>query len=500
MGKKQIYNPYLPLTEYIPDGEPHLYDGRVYIYGSHDLAGGERYCMGDYVSYSAPEDDLKDWRYDGLRYDKFSDPDNQKDGEEMDLWAPDCVKGPDGRYYLYYCYNFSNHIGVAVCDNPAGPFSYLGHVHFQDGTEEFPLMPFDPAAFVDDDDRVYLYSGFGDRPGMHLPDRASLMEQGVPESEIEQILQMAARVSNSPGVYCYELDADMMTIKKEFGVLAPDYRHSAGSGFEGHAYFEAPSMRKVGDRYYFVYSSENSHELCYATADHPYDRLTYGGILVSIGDIGYRGNQDPVAILGNTHGGLVEVKGQWYVFYHRQTDGTEYSRQGCAEPVTIREDGIIDQVEITSCGLNGGPLEGKGTYPAAIACHLTSRGLPKEINYSAMDCMNLAMVTQKERDDSSDSEVFITNINDQTMIGYKYFEIKNLTGIRLLMRGQGSGTLRLYSSREADHCFGQTEIALDTQQWQEIFLQVTDYPSGRQPLYLRYTGEGSVELLEITLL
>ena len=75
---KQIYNPYLPLDEYVPDGEPHLFDGRVYIYGSHDLAGGEAYCLGDYVTWSAPENDLTDWRYEGVIYRKDQDPSNKE--------------------------------------------------------------------------------------------------------------------------------------------------------------------------------------------------------------------------------------------------------------------------------------------------------------------------------------------------------------------------------------------------------------------------------------
>ena len=66
MQKQQVYNPYLPLHEYIPDGEPHVFGDRVYIYGSHDREGGYTFCMEDYVTYSAPVDDLSDWRYEGV--------------------------------------------------------------------------------------------------------------------------------------------------------------------------------------------------------------------------------------------------------------------------------------------------------------------------------------------------------------------------------------------------------------------------------------------------
>ena len=95
---EQVFNPYLPLCEYVPDGEPHVFDGRVYVYGSHDKAHGVKYCEGDYVTWSAPVDDLKDWRYEGVIYRRTQDPSNADD--RFQLWAPDVTKGPDGRYYL----------------------------------------------------------------------------------------------------------------------------------------------------------------------------------------------------------------------------------------------------------------------------------------------------------------------------------------------------------------------------------------------------------------
>ncbi len=117
---RQIFNPYLPLGVYIPDGEPHLFDGRVYIYGSHDAADAKVYCPGDYNVWSAPADDLTSWRDEGTSYLRRQDPTNA--GNRMQLWAPDVTKGPDGRYYLYYCFPFYPEIGAAVSDSPAGPF------------------------------------------------------------------------------------------------------------------------------------------------------------------------------------------------------------------------------------------------------------------------------------------------------------------------------------------------------------------------------------------
>ena len=124
-------NPYLPSWEFVPDGEPHVFDGRVYLYGSHDSRNGVSFCEGDYVVWSAPVDDLGNWRCEGVSYRKDQDPLNgapyEGDLPVIDmpsgtpenphlLYAPDVAKGPDGRYYLYYSIDFTNVISVAVSD------------------------------------------------------------------------------------------------------------------------------------------------------------------------------------------------------------------------------------------------------------------------------------------------------------------------------------------------------------------------------------------------
>ena len=98
---RQAFNPYLPLNEYIPDGEPQVFGDRVYIFGSHDREGGTTYCELDYTVYSAPVTDLTDWRCEGTVYRAEQDPHVCADRSQM--YAPDVVRGNDGRYYLYYC-------------------------------------------------------------------------------------------------------------------------------------------------------------------------------------------------------------------------------------------------------------------------------------------------------------------------------------------------------------------------------------------------------------
>ena len=120
-----------------PDGEPHIFGDRIYLFGSHDTEGGDRYCSkGDYVGWSAPLDDLSDWRYEGVMYSAEQDP-HTRPGV-TDLYAPDVVQGNDGRYYLYYTLSgpagegFREPMSVAVCDTPAGKYEYLGFVRNPD--------------------------------------------------------------------------------------------------------------------------------------------------------------------------------------------------------------------------------------------------------------------------------------------------------------------------------------------------------------------------------
>ena len=131
-------NPFLPLTEYVPDGEPHVFGDRVYLYGSHDEPSGKRFCTRDYTVWSAPVRDLSRWTCHGVTYRKAQDP-RSKPGKEVDFYAPDCTQGPDGRYYLYYFVAGPNTkpfgpMSVAVADRPEGPFDYYGDIRYSDGT------------------------------------------------------------------------------------------------------------------------------------------------------------------------------------------------------------------------------------------------------------------------------------------------------------------------------------------------------------------------------
>ena len=336
----QIFNPFLPLYEYIPDGEPHVFGDRVYLFGSHDKEGGDTFCMLDYTVYSANINNLKNWRCEGVIYQAKQDP--LYSPERPYMYAPDVVQGNDGRFYLYYCLSgkfgvggYHGPISVAVCDTPAGKYQYLGFVRNPDGSPMKTYVCFDPAV-MNDNGTVRLYYGtqypYEEEPGFR--DNPERIQQ-----ECDMFGKTAEEILNTPesvmGASMCVLDNDMLTVTEPPKHIIP--YAVKGTSFEEHPFFEAPSMRKVGIKYYFIYSSQQNHELCYAVSDFPDKDFTFGGTIVSNGDIGYHGrkSEDRLNMTGTTHGSIIWIKNQWYVFYHRLTHKSDYSRQACAERIFI---------------------------------------------------------------------------------------------------------------------------------------------------------------------
>ncbi len=469
--KKQGVNPYLPSWEYIPDGEPHVFQDRVYVYGSHDRYNGHAFCLNDYVCWSAPANDLAEWRYEGVIYEKTDDPLNP-DGR-MCLYAPDVTCGPDGRYYLYYVLDKVSVVSVAVCDTPAGKYEFYGYVKYADGTrlgDRAGDQPqFDPGVLTEGD-LTYLYTGF-----------------------------CAIGDKSRSGAMATIIGSDMLTIIEEPTFILPSEPYSKGTGFEGHAFFEAPSIRKRGDTYYFVYSSEVMHELCYATSKHPTKGFTYRGVIVSNNDLHidtYKPANKPMYYGGNNHGGMVEANGQWYMFYHRHTNGTSFSRQGCIEPIKFLEDGTIPQVEITTSGPNGGPLVGRGEYPAYLACHLfTNKDELYTGTYGAWMDGRFPKITQDGKD--GDEEVgYIANMRDSATAGFKYFQCEGVKRVKIKARGYAQGSFEVKTAWDGPS-LGSIPVDF-TNVWTTYAADIT-VPDGVQALYFTYTGIGNVSLASFTL-
>lgn len=487
--KKQVYNPYLPLDEYIPDGEPHIFGDRVYLYGSHDQEGGRTFCMGDYTVYSAPVDDLSDWRCEGVIYRAEQDPDYKN---RPYMYAPDVVRGNDGRYYLYYCMSgdfgvggYYGPISVAVCDEPAGKYEYLGYVRWKDGAPMNKYVCFDPAV-INDNGVIRLYYGT-----QYLGESNEILEKdgGRLRSVMERFNKSAEEILSTPdnvnGAITAVLEDDMLTVKEEPKHIIP--YETEGTGFEGHEFFEAASMRKIGDTYYFVYSSQKNHELCYATSRYPDRDFAFGGSIVSNGDVGINGRTDAdrLNMTGTTHGSIIEINGQWYVFYHRLTHKSDYSRQACAEKISISPDGSIKQVEITSCGLNDCALKAEGTYPAVIACNITNGKMPHGSNKIYSESFpNVS---------HADGERFIDEICGGTMIGFKYFEFSGAKTLSLVCKG-GGGTVKVCTDMNG---VPLAELAVTpSDSWKTVSADIS-VPDGVYPLYLVFGGDGLIALKEI---
>jgi len=473
----QVFNPFLPSWEYIPDGEPRVFDGRVYVYGSHDHFNAPIFCVGDYVCWSAPVEDLKQWRYEGVIFRKNQDPMNPL-GIRL-LFAPDVVRGTDGRYYLFYAFDFMGVIGVASSAGPAGPFDFYGHIHYKDGTiwgrKDGDQFPFDPGVLVDDDGSVYLYSGF------YTPTPA--------------IASGFRKLKNDGGVVV-RLESDMLTIKEEPRVIFP--KQGAGA-FLNHEFFEASSIRKDGDKYIFVYSSRHNHELCYAVSDYPDRDFVFGGTLVDQGDMFLNGNKDEskaLNYLGNTHGGMLNIGEDWYIFYHRQTNRHSYSRQACAEKLEHTAVGVFRQAEVTSCGLNGGPLKGNGEYEARIACNLWSKEgvvrYDKKFNRNAHPYF-----TQTGRDRMNNGDQYIANMRSGAVAGFKYFEFGQESSLQVFVGGNGSGVIEV--SHRPDFSNVKASISIECKGRITGFSGRFSPDAGVQPLYLRFTGSGAIDLHSFTI-
>ncbi|KAB8142886.1 family 43 glycosylhydrolase [Chloroflexia bacterium SDU3-3] len=458
-------NPYLPSWEYVPDGEPHVFGDRVYVYGSHDRFNGHVFCLNDYVCWSAPVDDLTLWRYEGVSYKKTDDPLNPAGA--MCLYAPDVTQGPDGRFYLYYVLDKVSIVSVAVADRPAGPYTFYGYVRHASGEllgERAGDEPqFDPAVLTEGE-TTYLYTGFC---------------SGGDESR--------------HGAMACALAADMLTVTEGPSIIVPSRPYGQGSGFEGHEFFEASSIRRLRGRYYFVYSSVVMHELCYATSDRPDRDFRYGGVIVSNNDLhigGYKPEDMPAYYGGNNHGGLVEIGQRHYVFYHRHTHGTTFCRQGCIEPVVIADDGSIAQVSITSQGMLGQPLPATGEYPAFIACNLFCRTPSLYTAQAAWPDNRFPLITQDGRDDDREPG-YVANMMDGAVAGFKYFACAGVRQIHIRVRGYCRGSFEVATAWD-----GPTlgSIAVDfTNVWTDYCGDV-QIPDGVHALYFRYQGEGRASL------
>ena len=446
-------NPYMPLWEHIPDGEPYVFEDpdqpgkqRVYVYGSHDDLI-DAYCGRDQVVWSASVDSLNNWRYDGV----ILVVDKNAKGEPFDsagtadvLFAPDVTLVTDANgkktYYLFPNdqTGFRNGL-IAKSDRPDGPFEVCNW-NAENPNQVDGVLQFDPAVFVDDDGRVYGYWGF--------------------ERSYAAEFDPTTMATVKPGTKVVE---DMVSGRNQEGVFS---------------FFEASSIRKIKDKYVFIYSRftkdgefgmpTSNYTLAYAYSDNPLGPWTYGGTIIDgrAREKDEQGNAIASATPdGNTHGSICEVNGQWYVFYHRQTGTNEYARQAMVAPIDVKvEEGkggkvVISEGEYTSEGfaLNGlNPLE---RHSAGIACWYTG---PKPATHEwPNNTFYGSYVEAGYGTDSNFAEPYalknntnrVVNNTAGSIVGYKYFNFNETNGkeklqlaLRLIPEGI-DGTIQVMVDR-----------------------------------------------------
>ncbi|MDR0908039.1 MAG: glycoside hydrolase family 43 protein [Rikenellaceae bacterium] len=314
---------YLWPADFMADPSAHVFEGKVYVYPSHDWESG------------VPEDDdgghfnMKD--YHVFSMDEIGGPvtdhgvilateDVPWGGRQ--LWDSD-VAEKEGKYYLYFSLKDKNdvfHLGVAVADSPAGPFV----------AESDPIKgsySIDPCVF-EEGGKYYIYFGgiWGGQLQRYRGNKALAVE-AFPADNEPALCAKVARLSDDMLEFA-EPPRDLVILDENGKPLT--------QGDTTRRFFEASWMHKHNGKYYFSYSTGDTHLLCYAMGDNPYGPFTYKGVLL-----------DPV-VGWTTHHSIVEYKGKWWLFHHDSvpSGGRTWLRSMKVAELEYNPDGTIKKVVV----------------------------------------------------------------------------------------------------------------------------------------------------------
>ena len=502
-------NPYLPLWEHLPDGEPRVFEDpdhpgkyRAYIIGSHDV-NYTSYCSNDIHAWSAPVEDLSQWRDEGSIFTYYVD------GQWDTMFAPDLVEIRDratGKK-TYYLYPHSRGWGriAMVCkgDRPDGPFSPINLTADGRRCVEGSLIDFDPSVFIEnitdkkDPDyakgfRAYVFYGFQHSTACEL-DQNTMYSKREGTELIDPFIPASS--------------ADGRLLDKEGSEYKALYKGQNPLDFN---FFEASSIRQVGNKYVMVFSGYSGKEyglgntnsaLRYAYGDSPLGPWRSGGVLVD--SRGVVPNADGSKLITtnaahNTHGSIQEINGQWYVFYHRPPRGFGNARQAMAAPVKITWDkkpvAKGGQVRITGYDpfVKGNEWTAKATdgneYTGA---EVTSEGfqifgLPPYAYYSAgIACFMTGGTNSNEwmqdNHDVWNNSMDLAGITNGGIVGFKYFGfgglaqdtkgVKAFEGIK-----NGDGAVMYLNLTPGGHGAFKIHVLLDDP-WKGKELAVLDVPA-----------------------
>ena len=483
-------NPYLPLWEHLPDGEPRVFEDpdnpgkfRAYIVGSHDV-NYSAYCGPDIRLWSAPVEDLSQWRDEGPIFTHFVD------GQWDTMYAPDLVEVKDRKtgektYYLYPHSRGWNRVAM-VCKGPRpnGPFTPVNLT--PDGRRCLPgsLIDFDPSVFIEnitdkkDPDyekgfRAYVFYGF----------------QHSTACELDQDNMYALRPGTQIHDYFIPASARYGVVRDPEGTQYPAlYKDQNPGDFN---FFEASSIRKVGNKYVMVFSGYSGPDyglgstnsaLRYAYGDSPLGPWRSGGVLVD--SRGVVPNEDGSHLTTtnaahNTHGSLQEINGQWYVFYHRPPRGFGNARQAMVAPVKITFDkkSVADGGKLRIVGYDPYAKDNEWTASAAdgttyTGAEVTSEGfqifgLPPYQYYSAgLACYMSGNDWMQDNHDNWNNSMDLAGITNKGVVGFKYFGfgglVKDTKGVKAFKgTAKGDGTILHLNLTPGGHGAFRIHVMLD---------------------------------------
>lgn len=326
---KKVQKRYLFSEDYMADPSAHVFDGKIYIYPSHDWES------------SAPDDDLgseydmKDYHVLSLEGDDPLTSPVVDHGKALDikdipwarrqLWDCDVARGKDGRYYLYFPAKDKTDIfrvGVAVSDSPVGPF--IPEADPIRGSYSIDM------AVLEDGDAYYMYFGgiWGGQLQRYEDNLAKDCGSSYPADGQPAIPARVVRLAANMKQFAEEpkpvvlLDADGSPIKVEDNE---------------RRFFEAAWVFRKDGKYYFTYSTGDTHKLCYAVGDNPYGPFTYRGVILT-----------PV-IGWTTHHSIIQYNGKWWLFHHDSAPSKGINRLRSLKvcELTFDENGDIETIEGT---------------------------------------------------------------------------------------------------------------------------------------------------------
>ena len=313
---------YLVENLYTADPAAHVFNGKIYIYPSHDVESG------------IPENDLGD-HFDMRDYHIFSLDDIN--GEVTDhgvalavkdipwagrqLWDSDCAY-KNGKYYLYFPLKDKNdifRIGVAVSDKPEGPFTPM----------DAPMKgsySIDPCVFEEDGNHYMYFGGLWGGQLQRYRNNKAIECGHEPKDDEPALCARVAKLSDNMLEFAEEPRDVVILDENGEPLKAGDY---------DRRFFEASWMHKYNGKYYFSYSTGNTHLLCYAIGDNLYGPFTYKGVILT-----------PV-VGWTTHHSIVEFNGKWYLFHHdsKPSGGKTWLRSMKVVELEYNADGTIKTID-----------------------------------------------------------------------------------------------------------------------------------------------------------